>query len=123
MNQRERMEALLAGHILKVGSTLYRLDNAGQLEHLYSTKVGWEADKGMSVLSSRDASIADDYNLTFSQAIATMAEGKAVASMYQDDPVYTMEGGEVMETFRDGTCDPVGFFTPDEMFALWRVVG
>ena len=123
MNKMERMEALLAGHVLKVGSTLYRLDNVGNLEHMNSTRVGWEADEGMSVLSPKEASIADDYNLTFSQAIAMMAEGKTVTSLYQDDLVYTIEGGEVMETYGDGTCDPVEYFPVDMMFAPWRVVG
>ena len=75
MNQRERMEALLAGHVLKVGSTLYRLDNEGNLEHMNSTRIGWEANRGTSILSNGDASIADDYTLTFSQANAMMNEG------------------------------------------------
>ena len=51
-----------------------------------------------------------------------MAEGKTVVSLYRDDPVYTIEGGEVMETYGDGTCDPVLYFTPDMMFSPWRVV-
>ena len=122
MNHGERMEALLAGHVLKVGSTLYRLDNNGNLEHMNNTRVGWEANRGTSVLSEEYACIADDYVLTFSQAIAMMTEGKTVVSLYRDDPVYTIEGGEVMETYGDGTCDPVLYFTPDMMFSPWRVV-
>lgn len=122
MNQRERMEALLAGHILKAGSTLYRLDSEGNLEHLNSTRVGWEENEGRSVLAYEDACIADDYVLTFSQAIVKMAEGKIVTSLWRADPVYTIEGGEVMEIYEDGSCDPVEYFTVDMMFAPWRVV-
>lgn len=122
MNPKECMEALLAGHIVKADSTLYRLDNEGNLQHMNSTRAGWEEDEGRFVLADVDACIADDYVLTFSQAIAKMAEGKTVTSLWRADPVYTIEGGEVMEIYEDGSCDPVEYFTADMMFAPWRVV-
>ena len=83
MKDREKMQALLDGHTLRSGTTLFRLSEGGVLLRLEPGDECWEDHGDFSALHiTDDIVIADGFTLTFSEAMGKVAAGETVTSLY-----------------------------------------
>ena len=123
MKDREKMQALLDGHTLRSGTTLFRLSEGGVLLRMEPGDECWEDHGDFSALHiTDDIVIADGFTLTFSEAMGKVAAGETVTSLYDCSVSYCIVTGEMVEITREGGCYPVEHIPEEAMDALWSVV-
>lgn len=123
MKDREKMQALLDGHTLRSGTTLFRLSEGGVLLRLEPGDECWEDHGDFSAIYvTDDIVIADGFTLTFSEAMGKVAAGETVTSLYDCRVSYCIDTGKLVEIFRDSLCCPVEHIPEEAMDAVWSVV-
>lgn len=123
MKDREKMQALLDGHTLRSGTTLFRLSEGGVLLSKEFGDECWEDHGDFSALyKTDDIVVADGFTLTFSEAMGKVAAGETVTSLYDSRVSYCIVTGELVEISREGWCYPVEYIPEEAMDALWSVV-
>lgn len=124
MNERECLQALLDGKILRDGYYRYwRMSDEGELQTKWEEKDDWI--RSQSVWDG-DCTIQEEYSLTFKEALKAMLDGKIVESDVSKRKYHLMNVYGYHETFvqvGDESCTTIlTEIKLSEQIGKWKVV-
>ena len=123
MKDREKMQALLDGHILRSGDVLFRLSDRGVLLRLDPYDECWEDHGDFSALYvTDDIVIADGFTLSFSEAMGKVAKGMTVTSLSDCRVTYRIVADVLVQIIDGECCYPVERIPEEAMGSTWSVV-
>ena len=123
MNEKEQMQALLAGKIVMCDGERYKLDEDGDLTQqcVESGETYWYKLGGCEFSFYSGNYVVDEKCVEFGRAMGMMAEGKVMKCLWSE-VVYRIEGG-VLEVCSERWREMKRGFGEGEMRRMWVEVG